>query len=53
MWLYDIIRKTTIDQEGDYTNDCLLDYLHFKENYKLITIDLSKEHGLDSDPKAM
>ena len=53
MWLYDNIWKTTIDQGDDYTNDCLLDYLYFKENYKLIAIDLSKEHALDFDPKAM
>ena len=32
---------------------CLLDYLHFKENYKMIAIDLSKQQVLDADPRAI
>ena len=35
---YDNIRKIATDQG----NDCLLDYL-FKEHYKVIAIDLSKQ----------
>ena len=31
----------------------MLDYLYFKENYKMIAKDLSKQHGLDADPKAI
>ena len=32
---------------------CLLNYSYFKENYKLIAIDLSKQQALDADPKAI
>ena len=32
---------------------CLLDYLYFKEHYKLISIDLSKQQALDTGPKAI
>ena len=31
----------------------MLDYLYFKENYKMIAIDLSKQHVLDADPRAV
>ena len=40
-------------QEDDYTTGCLLDYPYFKENYKLIAIDLSKQQALDANPKAI
>ena len=39
---YGIIQKIAIGQGDNYTTVCLLDYPYFKENYKLITIDLSK-----------
>ena len=29
----------------------MLDYTYFKENYKMITIDLSKQQALDTDPR--
>ena len=29
-------------QENDYTTGCLLDYVYFQKNYKLIDTDLSK-----------
>ena len=32
---------------------CLLDYLYFKENYKMIAIGLSKQQGLDADPQSI
>ena len=35
-----------------YTTGCLLDYPHFKENHKMIAIDLSKQQALDADPTA-
>ena len=38
---YENITKIAIGQGGDYTTGCLLDYPYFKENYKMITIDLS------------
>ena len=28
----------------------MLDYPYFKENYKMIAIDLSKQQALDADP---
>ena len=39
--------------KDDYTTGCLLDYSYFKENYKLIAIDLSKPQALDADPRAI
>ena len=37
----------------DYTTGFLLDYAYFKNNYGLITADLSKQKDLDVDPKAI
>ena len=48
---YDNNRKIATGQEDDCITGCLLDYLYFKENYKLIAIDLSKQKQLDSDSK--
>ena len=31
----------------------MLDYPYFKENYKMIAIDLSKQQVLDADPRAI
>ena len=31
----------------------MLDYSYFKNHYKLIEIDLSKQQALDSDPRAI
>ena len=50
---YKNIRKITAGQGDDYTTGCLLDYSYFKENYKLIAIDLSKQQELDADPRAI
>ena len=33
---YDNIRKITTGQGDDYTTGCLLDYLYFKNYYKII-----------------
>ena len=46
------IRKVAMGQGDDCTTGCLLDYPYFKEYYKLIAADLSKQK-LDADPKAM
>ena len=40
--------KITIGQGDDYTTVCFQDYLYFKENYKLIVIDLNKQQALKS-----
>ena len=34
------MRKIASGQGNDYTTVCLLDYPNFKENYKMIAIDL-------------
>ena len=46
---YGSIRKIANGQGDDYTTGCFLDYPYFKENYKTIAVDLSKQHGLDAD----
>ena len=40
---YENIRKITIGQGYDYRTDCLLDYSYFKDHYKMIAKDLSKQ----------
>ena len=49
------IRKIVTGQGDDYnwSTGCLLDYLYFKNYYKLIKLDLSKQQKLDADPKAI
>ena len=47
---YENIRKIATGKGDDYTTGCLLDYPYFKENYKIIAIDLSKQQALDVDP---
>ena len=48
---YYIIRKIAIDQGDEYTTSCLIDYPYFKNYYKLIVLDLSKQQELVADPK--
>ena len=50
---YDNIRKVATGQGDDYTTRCLLAYPYFKNYYKLIAIDLSKQQKLDADPEAI
>ena len=50
---YKNIRKIATGQGDDYTTCCLLDYLYFNENNKLIVIDLSKQQAHDVSPKAI
>ena len=50
---YKNIRKIAIDQEDDYTTSCLLHYPYFKDSYKTIAADLSKQQALDADPRAI
>ena len=50
---YENIRKIATGQGGAYTNGCLLDYYYFKDRYKMIAIDLSKQQTLDADPRAI
>ena len=48
-----ICTKHVTGQGGDYTTGCLLDYIYFKNYYKMIAVDLSKQQALDADPKAI
>ena len=41
--IYKNIRKTATGQGDDYTAGCLLDYAYFRDIYKMIAIDLSKQ----------
>ena len=50
---YENIRKIATGQGDDYTTGCLLDYIYFKNYYKMIAVDLSKQQVLDADPKAI
>ena len=50
---YDEVRKVSVGYGDDYTTGCLLDYAYFKDNYRLIAVDLSKQKALDADPKAI
>ena len=50
---YENIRRIATGQGDDYTTGCLLDYSYFKDHYKLIAIDLSKQQALDADPRAI
>ena len=53
---YDEVRKVSTLKGDDYTTGCLLDYaclMMITVCYKLITADLSKQKGLDADPRAI
>ena len=50
---YDKIRRIATGQGDDYRTGCLLNYSYFKENYKMIAIDLNNQQALDADPKAI
>ena len=47
------VGKIAADDGDDYTTGCLLNYPSFKEHYKQIAIDLSKQQAFDADPKGM
>ena len=50
---YKNIRKIATGQGDDYTTGCLLDYPYFKDSYKMIAIDLSKQQALEADTRAI
>ena len=50
---YDKVRKVSAGYGDDYTTGCLFDYAYFKNNYRLIAVDLSKQKPLDADPRAI
>ena len=49
---YNEVRKVSTGQGDDYTTGSLLDYKYFKDNYRLIAADLSKQKALDTDSRA-
>ena len=51
--IYENIRKIATGQGDDYTTGCLLDYFYFKDHYRMIAIDLSKQQALDADPRTI
>ena len=52
---YENIRKICIGSGDDYTTGSLRGYPYFKNNYKMIAVDLdlSKQQALDADPRAI
>ena len=40
------MRKIATGQGDDYSTGSLLDYIYFKNYYKMIAVDLSKQHSL-------
>ena len=51
--LYDEVIKVLTGQGDDYTTGYLLDLSYFRDNCRLIAVDLSKQKALDADPRAM
>ena len=51
-WHIKILGKLLLVKKiDDYTTGCLLDYIYFKNYYKMIAVDLIKQQALDPDPK--
>ena len=50
---YDAIRKMATGNGDDYATGCLLDYQYFKDHYRLISVDISKQKELDADPRTI
>ena len=50
---YDEVRKISTGKGDDYTTGCLLDFGYFKNNYRLIAADLSKQKVLDAYSRAI
>ena len=47
---YENIRNVATGKGDNYTTGCLLDYPYFRDNYKMIAVDLSRQQPLDADP---
>ena len=48
---YENIIKIATGKGDYYTTGCLLDYPYFKDYYKMIAVDLSKQKELDADSR--
>ena len=53
MLTYENIRKVATGKGDGYTTGCLLDYPYFRDSYKMIAVDLSRQQALDADPRAI
>ena len=40
---YEEVRKISAGQGNDYTTGCLLDYIYFEDDFRLIAADLNKK----------
>ena len=45
---YENNKKNAAGQGDDHTTGCLLDYTYFKNYYKMIALDLSKQQAVDA-----
>ena len=50
---YNEVRKISTGYGNDYTTGCLFDYSYFKDNYRLIAVDLGDEKSLEVHPRAI
>ena len=50
---YRELKKVMIGKGEDYNTGSLLDYNYFKEYYKLVAVNLTKQKKLDADPRAI
>ena len=50
---YGNIRKIVTGEGDDCITCCILDYVYFKNYYKMVAINLSKQQALDTDPRAI
>ena len=50
---YENIRNIATGKGDDNTTGYLSDYLYFKENYKMVAVDLSRQNELDVDLRAI
>ena len=47
------VRKVSTGQGDDYTTGYLLDYAYFRDSYRLIAVDLSRQKALDAVPSTI
>ena len=47
------MRKVSIGKGDNYTTGCLLDFAYFKNNYRLIAANLSKQKASDADLRSI
>ena len=50
---YENLRDIMIGNGDDYTVGSMIDYQYFKDQYKIIGVDLSRQRVLDADPRAI